>query len=133
MYAAISSGSLAVLSSFVDSILDLATQGLFWYSDQRMHTPSEEYPAGRRRLEPVAVIISATLMGMAALEVIKKSMETIFGGAKGRLPDLNMSDITITILLGAIVIKVILWYMCRAVGILSPSANALAQVNCVTK
>ena len=30
-----------------------------------MHTPSVNYPAGRRRLEPIAVIISATLMGMA--------------------------------------------------------------------
>lgn len=65
MYAAVTSGSLAVLSSLVDSILDLTSQGLFWYSDKRMHTPSIKYPAGRRRLEPIAVIISATLMGMA--------------------------------------------------------------------
>lgn len=65
LYAAIISGSLAVLSSLVDSILDLTSQALFWYSDKRMHTPSVKYPAGRRRLEPIAVIISATLMGMA--------------------------------------------------------------------
>lgn len=65
VYAAATSGSLAVLSSLVDSILDLASQALFWYSDKRMHTPSVKYPAGRRRLEPIAVIISATLMGMA--------------------------------------------------------------------
>lgn len=64
-YAAYCSGSLAVLSSLVDSILDLASQALFWYSDKRMHTKDVKYPAGRRRLEPVAVIISATLMGMA--------------------------------------------------------------------
>lgn len=66
-YAAVTSGSLAVLSSLVDSILDLTSQGLFWYSDKRMHTPSVKYPAGRRRLEPIAVIISATLMGMAGM------------------------------------------------------------------
>lgn len=63
-YAAYISGSLAVLSSLVDSILDLASQALFWYSDKRMHTKDVKYPAGRRRLEPIAVIISATLMGM---------------------------------------------------------------------
>lgn len=63
-YAALSSGSLAVLSSLVDSVLDLASQALFWYSDKRMHTRDVKYPAGRRRLEPIAVIISATLMGM---------------------------------------------------------------------
>ena len=54
-----------MLSSLVDSILDLTSQALFWYSDKHMHTPSVEYPAGRRRLEPIAVIVSATLMGMA--------------------------------------------------------------------
>lgn len=49
----------------MDSVLDLTSQGLFWYSDIRMHTPSVNYPAGQTRLEPIAVIISATLMGMA--------------------------------------------------------------------
>jgi divalent metal cation (Fe/Co/Zn/Cd) transporter len=65
IYATVSSGSLAVLSSLVDSILDLTSQALFWFTDRHMHTPHEKYPAGRRRLEPIAVIISATLMGMA--------------------------------------------------------------------
>lgn len=65
IYATVASSSLAVLSSLVDSVLDLTSQGLFWYSDIRMHTPSVNYPAGQTRLEPIAVIISATLMGMA--------------------------------------------------------------------
>lgn len=69
VYATAASGSLAVLSSLVDSVLDLTSQALFWYSDKRMHTPSVRYPAGRRRLEPIAVVISATLMGMAGREV----------------------------------------------------------------
>jgi divalent metal cation (Fe/Co/Zn/Cd) transporter len=69
-YAAFASGSLAVLSSLVDSILDLTSQWLFWYSDKHMHTPNVNYPAGRRRLEPIAVVISATLMGMAGAKSI---------------------------------------------------------------
>lgn len=69
LYATAASGSLAVLSSLVDSVLDLTSQALFWYSDKRMHTPSERYPAGRRRLEPIAVVISATLMGMAGEQI----------------------------------------------------------------
>jgi len=71
-YAAIASGSLAVLSSLVDSILDLTSQALFWFTDKYMHTPNKNYPAGRRRLEPIAVVISATLMGMACMYFIKK-------------------------------------------------------------
>ncbi|KAF1319982.1 Cation diffusion facilitator, partial [Globisporangium splendens] len=127
LYAAISSGSLAVLSSLVDSILDLTSQVLFWYSDKRMHTPSVRYPAGRRRLEPIAVIISATLMGMAAVEVIQKSAETLIAGFKGNLPDLNMSALTIVTLCVAICVKLVLWFICSRIAKNSPSADALAQ------
>ncbi|KAF1789151.1 Cation efflux protein, cytoplasmic domain [Phytophthora cactorum] len=98
IYAAFTSGSLAVLSSLVDSILDLTSQALFWYSDKRMHTPSVKYPAGRRRLEPIAVIISATLMGMAAIEVIQQSVETLVKGFKGHQRELDISFFTMIVL-----------------------------------
>ncbi|TMW60172.1 hypothetical protein Poli38472_000214 [Pythium oligandrum] len=126
-YAAIASGSLAVLSSLVDTILDLTSQWLFWYSDKHMHTPHVNYPAGRRRLEPIAVIVSATLMGMAAIEVIQKSIETLVVGFNGTFPDLEMSTFTIGVLFFAIVVKICLWFICARIGTNSPSAAALAQ------
>ncbi|KAJ0410577.1 hypothetical protein ATCC90586_007410 [Pythium insidiosum] len=126
-YAVFASGSLAVLSSLVDSILDLTSQWLFWYSDKRMHTPNINYPAGQRRLEPVAVVISATLMGMAAIEVVQKSVETLVVGFNGTLPDLDMTRFTICVLVFAIFIKIVLWVICARIGQTSPSAAALAQ------
>ncbi|KAF4323064.1 hypothetical protein BBO99_00003503 [Phytophthora kernoviae] len=126
-YAACMSGSLAVLSSLVDSILDLTSQLLFWYSDKRMHTPSVKYPAGRRRLEPVAVIISATLMGMAAIEVIQQAVESLVKGLNGHQRQLDISTFTMAVLLVAIVVKLVLWYVCAQIGSHSPSADALAQ------
>ncbi|POM74766.1 Cation Diffusion Facilitator (CDF) Family [Phytophthora palmivora] len=128
IYAAFTSGSLAVLSSLVDSILDLTSQALFWYSDKRMHTPSVKYPAGRRRLEPIAVIISATLMGMAAIEVIQQSVEALVKGCNGRQRELDISTFTMAVLLVAIIIKLVLWYVCAKIASNSPSADALAQV-----
>lgn len=127
IYAAWISGSLAVLSSLVDSLLDLTSQALFWYSDKRMHTPSVKYPAGRRRLEPIAVIISATLMGMAAIEVIQQSVEALVKGFNGHHWQLDISNFTMGVLLSAIVIKLVLWYVCAKIGSHSPSADALAQ------
>ncbi|KAF0691291.1 hypothetical protein As57867_017409, partial [Aphanomyces stellatus] len=127
-YAAIASGSLAVLSSLVDSILDLTSQGLFWFSDRYMHTPDENYPAGRRRLEPIAVVVSATLMGMASLEVVQKSVSTLIEGFGGQLPELDMGILTIGVLCVAIVVKLMLWFLCSQIAHVSPSAAALAQV-----
>ncbi|GLE02475.1 hypothetical protein PINS_up011313 [Pythium insidiosum] len=126
-YAVIASGSLAVLSSLVDSILDLTSQWLFWYSDKRMHTPNINYPAGQRRLEPVAVVISATLMGMAAIEVLQKSVETLVVGFNGTLPDLDMTLPTVAVLLVAIGAKCALWVVCSRIGHTSSSVAALAQ------
>ncbi|KAG9401438.1 hypothetical protein AC1031_009299 [Aphanomyces cochlioides] len=126
-YAAIASGSLAVLSSLVDSILDLTSQALFWFSDRYMHTPNENYPAGRRRLEPIAVVVSATLMGMAALEVVQKSVSTLIEGFGGVLPELDMSILTVSVLCVAIVVKLMLWFICSQIAHVSPSAAALAQ------
>jgi hypothetical protein len=118
-----------VLSSLVDSILDLTSQALFWYSDKRMHTPSVKYPAGRRRLEPVVVIISATLMGMAAIEVIQQSVEALVKGFNGHQRELDISMFTMVVLLAAIVTKLVLWYVCAKIASHSPSADALAQVS----
>ncbi|KAJ0406501.1 hypothetical protein P43SY_001432 [Pythium insidiosum] len=126
-YAVFASGSLAVLSSLVDSILDLTSQWLFWYSDKRMHTPNINYPAGQRRLEPVAVVISATLMGMAAVEVLQKSVETLVVGFSGTLPDLDMTLFTVIVLLVAIGVKIVLWVVCARIGHASSSVAALAQ------
>ncbi|RHY69651.1 hypothetical protein DYB37_010393 [Aphanomyces astaci] len=126
-YAAITSGSLAVLSSLVDSILDLTSQGLFWFSDRYMHTPNAKYPAGRRRLEPIAVVVSATLMGMAALEVVQKSVTTLIEGFGGQLPELDMSIPTVAVLGIAIIVKLMLWFLCGQIAYVSPSAAALAQ------
>ncbi|OQR99787.1 Cation Diffusion Facilitator (CDF) Family [Achlya hypogyna] len=92
-----------------------------------MHTPHESYPAGRRRLEPIAVIVSATLMGMASLEVVQESVQTLVLGLHGTLPDLDMGVFTISMLGVAIGVKLIPWFMCAKIAHSSPSAAAVAN------
>lgn len=124
VYASIVSGSLAVLSSLVDSIIDLTTQALFWFTDKYMHTPSVNYPAGRRRLEPIAVIISATFMGMAALSVVQQSIHALVTHDQ---TDIQMVESTILILFSAVLIKCVLWYRCARLEGHSSTAATLAQ------
>ena len=42
-WAAYSSGSLAVLSSLIDSILDLTSQALFWFTDKYVKKSLKSY------------------------------------------------------------------------------------------
>jgi hypothetical protein len=59
-----------MLSSLVDSNPDLTSRWLFWHLDMQMHTPDLNYRARRRRLKPIAVVMSSTLMGMAGAGLI---------------------------------------------------------------
>lgn len=90
-YAAIRSGSLAVLASLVDTLLDLISQVVLSVAEHRMRKPSDEhYPAGRSRIEPVGVIIVSVIMGVAALELLRASIGTmVMALAYGKLPHLG--------------------------------------------
>lgn len=90
-YAAIRSGSLAVLASLVDTLLDLISQVVLSVAEQCMRKPSDEhYPAGRSRIEPVGVIIVSVIMGVAALELLRASVGTmVLALAYGKLPHLG--------------------------------------------
>lgn len=74
VYALISTGSMAVLSSLTDSALDLASQIILYCVELNANKPSENYIAGRTRLEPVGIIATAVLMAMAAVEVLRESV-----------------------------------------------------------
>lgn len=63
----------------------------------------------------------------AAIEVVQKAVETLIDGSNGKLPDLNMTPITIAVLCFAIVVKLFLWFICSRIAKTSPSADALAQ------
>jgi cation diffusion facilitator family transporter len=92
--------SLSVLAAFLDSVLDVVSQLVLNYTEQRSsslnthhdhdqqdpddnthhhhhHHPNQRssayYPAGAARLEPIGVLTCAALMGMASFEVLKQS------------------------------------------------------------
>lgn len=90
-YAAIISGSLAVLASLVDTLLDLISQVVLSVAEHCMRKPSDEhYPAGRSRIEPVGVIIVSVIMGVAALELLRASIGTlVMALGYGKIPNLG--------------------------------------------
>lgn len=133
-YAFLVSGSLAVLASLVDSTVDLLGQGaLFW--TQRLvsskHQNTEDYPAGRARLEPIGVMICAVVMGMASIEVISTSVKEIIKLWNIGGPEIDL-DLNTTAALGSIVIlKLALYIWCSRVAerTNNESIRAIAQDN----
>eukprot|EP00930_Biecheleria_cincta_P058213 TRINITY_DN4406_c0_g1_i1.p1 TRINITY_DN4406_c0_g1~~TRINITY_DN4406_c0_g1_i1.p1 ORF type:complete len:444 (+),score=91.48 TRINITY_DN4406_c0_g1_i1:156-1334(+) len=133
-YAFVVSGSLAVLASLVDSVIDLLGQGaLMWTTMLAASGSHEEYPVGRGRLEPVGVMICAVVMGMASMEVISQSsMRLLKYWDRHDAPHSGLTDSTAALLVGIILLKAVLWQWSSRVSDRNPnndSVKAIAQDN----
>lgn len=127
-YAVVSSGSLAVLASLADTLIDLVSQGVLAVSEWVMRKPSDQhYPAGRSRIEPLGVIIVSILMGIAALELFRASITSlVMALAYHQLPSLNMQDRTIIILFVVVGVKFCLFLFSKSLARRSCTAEALS-------
>jgi divalent metal cation (Fe/Co/Zn/Cd) transporter len=53
-YASIKSGSLAIIASTLDSLLDLLSGFILWFTAFSMQTPNPyQYPIGKKRMQPL--------------------------------------------------------------------------------
>jgi len=76
--AAVISGSLVVISSMLDSAMDLVSGALMWWSNKAIEkTNFYFYPRGRRKLEPVAIVVLAVIMSFVSVQVIQESIQKI--------------------------------------------------------
>jgi len=78
LIATVVSGSLAVTATLVDSVLDVLSQFILFYTDAaaRKHDAAK-YPAGRTRMAPLGIFLCAVLMGMASMEVMRESISKL--------------------------------------------------------
>ncbi|KAK6354263.1 hypothetical protein TWF730_008676 [Orbilia blumenaviensis] len=115
--------SLSVLASLVDSALDFlstAIIGLTTYLISRRD--AHRYPIGRRRLEPIGVLVFAVIMIVSFIQVAVEAVQRLAG------PDhtiIQLSNSAIVIMSVTVGIKGACYLWCRLVK--SSSVQALAQ------
>jgi len=82
--ASISSGSLALIASTIDSSLDLATGAILFVANRLRYRKTSldylHYPLGKSRLEPVAYIIFACIVCTATMQMVITSFQTVLIG-----------------------------------------------------
>ncbi|KAF9124247.1 hypothetical protein BGW39_008337 [Mortierella sp. 14UC] len=120
------SDSLAVLASMLDSLMDLLSGAIIWYSARLRNntTDGDRYPVGKARMEPLGIIVFAAVMVTSFMQVMLQAFERLVSGSDEPPVDVGM---VILLLLGLnIVIKFLLWLWCRTMKD-SPSVLALAQ------
>uniref|UniRef100_A0AC35TUR2 ZT_dimer domain-containing protein n=1 Tax=Rhabditophanes sp. KR3021 TaxID=114890 RepID=A0AC35TUR2_9BILA len=103
-------GSLSILSTVLDSVVDCcASFIIFVISGKINNTKSYDYPRGRNRLEPLALIIIATIMGISLIQIIIQALKSIIEDNVTTHLDLA----SIIIMVSTIVIKTMLYYGLR--------------------
>ena len=116
------SRSMSIISSLVDSAVDLISGFIVWYTARAIKgTNFYEYPQGKTRLEPISIVVLSVIMSVASIQVIITSVTEIIEQSA----DPDISIVTIAIIGATIAIKMALFLYCRHVK--SPSTSALAQ------
>ncbi|KAI6831639.1 hypothetical protein KC340_g1033 [Hortaea werneckii] len=115
--------SVSVLASLVDAALDFLSTAIIWTSKYLIeNTDQYGYPAGRRRLEPVGVLVFSVIMITAFFQVLLEGVQKLFGADRTIV---SLTIPAIVIMASTVVIKFLCWLWCRLVK--NSSVQALAQ------
>ncbi|XP_055801392.1 metal tolerance protein 9-like [Solanum dulcamara] len=113
VYASIDSRSLAVISSTLDSLLDLLSGFILWFTSNAMKTPNQyRYPIGKKRMQPVGLVVFASIMATLGLQILFESGRQIITKSH---PDRNpeKEKWMIGIMVSVTVIKFLLMVYCQ--------------------
>ncbi|XP_052154598.1 metal tolerance protein 6 isoform X2 [Oryza glaberrima] len=79
VYASIRSGSLAIIASTLDSLLDLLSGFILWFTAFSKKTSNPyRYPIGKRRMQPLGILVFASVMATLGLQIILESTRSLF-------------------------------------------------------
>ncbi|KAG0239699.1 hypothetical protein B0O80DRAFT_492653 [Mortierella sp. GBAus27b] len=126
VWTVLMSDSLAVLASMIDSLMDLLSGAIIWYSARLRSNTSDghHYPVGKARMEPLGIIVFAAVMVTSFTQVMLQSFQRLVAGSEEAPVDLGI--VILSLLALNILIKAGLWLWCRTMKD-SPSVLALAQ------
>lgn len=115
--------SLSVLASLVDAALDFLSTAIVWTTTLLISRQDQyAYPIGRRRLEPVGVLVFSVIMITSFFQVALECLNRLTSGDH-TVVELGLP--AITIMISTVVVKGFCWFWCRLVK--NSSVQALAQ------
>lgn len=115
--------SLSVLASLVDAALDLLSTAIVWTTTKMIERQDQyKYPVGRRRLEPIGVLVFSVIMITSFCQV---GLECISRLNSGDHEIIELTLPAIIIMSSTVLIKAACWLWCRLIK--NSSVQALAQ------
>ncbi|XP_022765230.1 metal tolerance protein 11-like [Durio zibethinus] len=114
VYASIRSGSLAIIASTLDSLLDLLSGFILWFAAFSMSTPNPYlYPIGKKRMQPLGILVFASVMATLGLQIILESGRTIVSDEDEFNLTKEQERWVVGIMIGVTLVKLLLVFYCR--------------------
>jgi cation diffusion facilitator family transporter len=129
-FATISSSSLSLIASLVDSALDLLCTGIVWTTNRlvswRLEGLQRRFPVGRRRLEPLGILVFSVIMIISFLQILQESVTKLYKGISGTPTEAaNLPPVAIAAMAATVIVKGIIWFGC--IRVKTTQVQALAQ------
>lgn len=125
--AAVYSSSLSLIASLVDSGLDLLCTGIVFTTNKlvqwRIERLRKKFPVGRRRLEPLGILVFSIIMIISFMQILQESVTKLM--SKGPHTATELPPVAIGAMAATIGLKGILWFGC--IRVKTTQVQALAQ------
>ncbi len=123
--AAVMTGSIAIISDAINSILDIISSGTTFIAVKLSKKESNKrYPFGYKRAEPMAALFIAILAGILAFEIFRSAVVGLINGGSAHAP---VTALPVIILSVAIIVKIIISEYYRKVGKRNDSPALMAS------
>lgn len=121
------SSSLSLIASTVDSALDLLCTLIIWSTNRlvqwRLRALQRRFPVGRRRLEPLGILVFSIFMILSFAQILQESIGKLAPSGEHTTVDLGV--LAIAAMAATIVIKGTIWFGC--IRVKTTQVQALAQ------
>ncbi|KAA8534261.1 hypothetical protein F0562_031778 [Nyssa sinensis] len=115
VYASVRSGSLAIIASTLDSLLDLLSGFILWFTAFSMQTPNPyQYPIGKKRMQPLGILVFASVMATLGLQIILESVRTLLSDESDFSLTKEQERWVVGIMLSVTIVKFLLAVYCHS-------------------
>lgn len=112
--AAVRSGSLAIVASALDSLLDLLAGAILWFTKWSMqHINKYKYPIGKARMQPVGIVVFAAIMATLGMQVMLTGIQELIEANSSYSLSTRERAWLISVMSTVILIKLGLFLYCR--------------------
>jgi cation diffusion facilitator family transporter len=105
----VASGSVAVLASAIDSLLDMLVSILNFFAIKKSEeTPDSEYHYGKGKIQAIAAVIEGTIITISGIYIIYEAIKKLNSGSQTTLLTPSIVAMTLSIIITYALVKYLL-------------------------